>query len=330
MDRGKFFVWCAVSRHLAKNSLKHTRIRYDYLFRWLCSKKLNSGTTEEFILHLRDKGLRNVSINSYIRVINLIDIFERENGKDYNLLKKVNYFEKEKRTPCILTLNEIKRILTVVIKFINRGSFDCFENYNLALWVIASTGCRLEEGLNLKKCDIFLGNDRGYCIFKNTKTYNDRKTPLPPILIPRLKEHLATKKAEDLAFTTSLGHKIPAQIMESYWKKCCEKIGLTKRPRIHDLRASYIMEHYRNGTKFTDIQNLVGHVRADTTLGYMKFEEEALFEAAQNHGFFSTAITAQWLAKRVRGFVENIRIESTNIECLNLRKEIEILLAKYV
>src|SRR5690348_8727159 len=102
MDKDKFFVWCVVKRHLGANSLRHTRLRYDYLFKWLNGEPLNTDSVERLVLYLREKSLRNASINSYIRVLNLIDLFERENDRDLNLLKKVAYFPKQTRVPTIL------------------------------------------------------------------------------------------------------------------------------------------------------------------------------------------------------------------------------------
>jgi integrase len=276
----------------------------------------NSDNIAEYILSLRDKGLANVSINSHIRVIRLIDIYEREFHKDRNLLKKVGYFPKEKRIPIILSFDELMRILSVRVPYVKRfdqngGEID--RNRNLALWVITVTGCRLNECLSLRKCDIILG-DKGYIKIErklgfSTKNYSARTVPLPNSVINYLTLHLQDKKPENLAFTSATGKKLSATLMEDDWKRRLELAGITSNPHIHDLRATYITLLAKRKVPLRLISLLVGHKRADTTVGYMDFIYDDLWEAAKEHPMFAKSLTKEQKVTRLREWLEKIRIE---------------------
>lgn len=313
--------------------MRHTRIRYDVLDKFLNGRLLTSQTVEDFILHLREKNLANVSLNSYIRVIRLLDIFEKEvNGRDLKLMENISSFKKEKRTPVILTYQEISCILSVYIPFANRNGVDassCYENYNLALRLIAATGCRLNEALTIQKKDVHFG-EVPHVLYKNTKTYVDRRTPIPTELAERLYSHCQHKNPDDLVFTTSLGNQIPQQIMEEFWKKCKQKANIQSSPRIHDLRASYITQLYKSGASFAYIQLLVGHEQADTTLGYMKFNYDEVFEAAYVHPQFHKAITPQIVAKHLKAVFDKLVIANDNKECMKLKKKVYSTILSYI
>jgi integrase len=296
--------------------MKHTRIRYDLLFKWLGRRKLTQDSVGEYVQYLREKGLVNVSINTHIRVITLIDIYERDFNKDLHLLKKVSYFPKEKRIPVILSQNEIEKILFSRVTYTKRFGMEGSEidiNRNLALWVIAATGCRLDECLTLRKCDIVLGDD-GYIKIERkpgfeVKNKIGRKVPIPNSVIIKLQIHLEKKNPEELAFTSAAGNKISATSMEEDWHKRLRLAGITKAPRIHDLRASYIMAHLRSKTPLPEVSKLVGHKDIKTTMGYTDFNDEDLFEAAKNHPMFAKSLTPLQKIYRLRSWLEKIREE---------------------
>lgn len=301
MNKDKFFVWCMVKRHLGKMSIKHTRIRYDYLFRYLGRKRLNQNTAEQFILHLREKGLRNASINSYIRVINLIDIFERENNKDLNLLKKISYFPKQRKVPTFLSFEEIEAILATKLEFTKQilgKSPQIDEIYRLATFLIAGTGCRFSEMANLKKENLYLGISEGYVEFKDTKTMEDRKVPIPPILVGLLKDLVKNKSPKQLVFTSFTDHILTEQSFSPILRRRAEKACIEKHIYPHCFRNSYIREHRRAGTDILTLAKLVGHRDPKTTLGYDQFEYDDLLKGAENHPLFARSISTSKLLQK--------------------------------
>jgi site-specific recombinase XerD len=292
MNRNKFFAWCVVKRHLGQMSLKHTRIRYEVIFKWLGRKKLTANSAELFILYLREKNLRNASLNSYIRVINLIDIYERENNKDLNLLRKISYFPKQQKVPTILTVEEIEAIISVKRDY-SRSPYkslgvDLDRTYRNIIWFLASTGCRYSEMANLKKENLHLGIGNGHVIFKNTKTLEDRQVPLAPLLVEELKDFLKDKKPNQFVFTTSTGNKVAEQTFNPELRKRVELAGIVdKHVHAHCFRNSFLQEHKHNGTDVVTRGRLVGHRDPKTTIGYERFDFEEMIKGAENHPLFS-------------------------------------------
>jgi site-specific recombinase XerD len=295
MNKNAFLAWCVTKRNLKKSSMKHTRIRLSLFYKWLGQKKLSYDSVAAYALYLREKGLKNVSINSHLRVLRLIDIYMRDFHEDLNLFKKTSYMKKQKRIPVIFTQKEISAILEVELPYTKRFKQEGWEidlNRNLALWVVAATGCRINECLSLRKCDIAIGIEKSCIIIQGrgaefeVKNDLDHKVPLPQIVIIKLRKHLEKKKPTDLAFTTANAKKISLTSMEDDWKKRLAVAGITNGGHIHDLRASFIMEHLRQGTQLPGISKLVGHKDVKTTMGYMAFDEDDLWKDAKNHPYF--------------------------------------------
>lgn len=315
MHKDKFLVWCAVKRHLDKSSIYHTKIRYDLLFKWLGRKKLTADTAEEYILYLREKGLKNASINSHIRVINLIDIYERENGKDTNLLRKISYFPKESSTPTFLSVEEIEAIIRVkkdYSKYPYKGyGHDIDRTYRNAIWFMAGTGCRYDEMASTLVQNCFLGIGQGYVFFPKeiTKTNEDRTVPLPPLLAEELKDFIKNKKPGDLIFTTSTGRKIAEQCFNPELRKRVELAGINKHVTSHDFRHSYVQTHRRSGTDILTLSKLVGHKDPKTTLGYDKFDLEDLIKGAENHPLFSRYVSTDKIITRIKEAIDKFPIK---------------------
>lgn len=317
MHKEAFFSWCVSKRNLKKSSMKHTRIRFGLFYRWLAKRILTYDRVAEYKLYLVEKGLRNVSINTHLRVIRLIDIYERDFHKDLNLFKRVDYLPKEKRIPVILSINEIEAILAVVVPYTKRYKQEGAEidlNRNLVFWVVAATGCRINEVLSLRRCDIAIGLEDGSLLIQNRQDFtvkNDmsRKVPLPNNVIIKLKSFLERRKPTELAFQTANLNKISTTSMEDDWHRRLALAGITKAPHIHDLRASYIMEHLRRKTPLPEIAKLVGHKDIQTTVGYMAFNDEDLWEAAKNHPFFAKSLTPKMKLDRLRLWLTKIRSE---------------------
>lgn len=313
VDKTTFFTWCATKRKLAKSSMKHTRIRYDVLIRWLAEKPLSVETAQGFISYLIEAGKANATINSYIRVINLIDIYERDHTTDLNLMKDISYMDKIRRSPTIFTEHEVDRILSATVTYQNRAIKGSQLNliYHLVTYIIFSTGCRLEESLGLLVDDIIIGEE-SYVNIKNNKYRTiknklERQTPIPNY--PLLSEFLKGRNGGELAFTTSRGNKIPAQCMERDWALRLKSARILKKAHIHDVRNSYIMEHIRNNTQLLYISNLVGHKDPKTTLWYTAFNQKELQLAASNHHLYKAQLSPEKKLIKVREKLEKVRLE---------------------
>ena len=315
MDKDKFFSWCVTKRNLVSKSLHHTRIRYDYLFRWLNDEPLTAEKAEGFVLHLREKNLRNSSINSYIRVLNLIDIYERDNNQDLQLLKNISYMKKEQTTPTFLSIDEVESLIAVRIDlsknpYANSG-IDIDRVYRNAIWFLAGTGCRFDEMASTQVKNLQLGISSGYVKFPKeiVKTKQERIVPLPPLLVAELKDFCKGKKPNDYMLTTATGNKLIEQTFSPQLRKRAEIAGINKRVHAHMFRHSYIRELRRCGTDVQTVAKLVGHEDLNTTLYYDKFDYEELQKGAENHPLFSRSIPKEEKLERYIRKFQQLRIE---------------------
>jgi integrase len=315
MDKEKFLAWCVTKRNLVKNSIQQTRIRYDVLFRWLDGKPLTSDSSQAFILHLREKGRKNATLNSYIRVLNLIDMYEKNQNNNLDLLKNINYFPKEDSTPTFLSIAEIEAILAVK-KDYSRHPYkgykhDLDRTYRDVIWFLAGTGCRYDEMAQTKVSWLSLGIHEGFVTFPKeiTKTKKARMVPLPPLLVDELKEFNKEKKPTDLVFTTSTGRKITEQTFNPELKKRVALAGINKRVHAHAFRHSYIREHRRRKTDILTLATLVGHSDPKTTLGYDRFDTEDLIKGAENHPLFSKSVAPKRLIKKVKETISQLKLD---------------------
>lgn len=315
MDKDKFLAWCVTKRNLVSNSMKNTRIRYDVIFRWLAERPLTYESAQQLILFLREKGLKNSSLNSYIRVIYLIDVYEREHNKDLNLLKNINYFAKDETNPTFLSIQEIEAILAVKKDYSKNPwssyKHDLDRTYRDAIWFLAGSGCRFDEMAQAKMSWLQLGISEGLLTLPKeiTKTKKSRIVPLPPLLVDELKDFLQDKKPTDLVFTTSAGKKLTEQSFNPELRKRGELAGINKRLHAHAFRHSYIREHRRHGTDILTLATLVGHNDPKTTLGYDKFNTEDLIKGAENHPLFSKSISPQKIIKKVKEVIDQLKLD---------------------
>lgn len=313
IDKTAFMAWCTVKRHLSKGSLLHTEIRYDYLIRWLSGMDFSPKNSENFILHLKEKGLRNSSINGYIRILKLIDVFLRGQDIDVNLLKNIDYFPKERKVPTILSVEEIKLIISSPITYTTKAhgmnparNKYLNETLKLSVWFLAATGCRFNEMASLKVEDLEIGLEYNFAVFKDTKNRDEREVPIPPNLAYELKTYIKEKDPSDLVFLSSKGNKLVEQVFNAYLKAKVRNADINKHIHAHVFRYSYIMEHIKRGTGHLTISKLVGHRDPKTTLGYTRYERDDMIRGAENHPFFTESVKPQNLLEKIAEMLDKL------------------------
>lgn len=305
IDKVKFSTWLAVKKHLKDSSIFVTDTRLKYINNWIGKRKLSSDLAEEFVLYVRQKGRRNGTINSYIRIFSLIDEFYREQGIDLNLLKKIEYFPKQRKVPTILSIEEVQAIIDAPGAMILSDSFNLkrrdFINkmMRLSVWLLASTGCRFNEMASLKKENLHIGIDKNYVEIKDPKNSCDRQVPIPENLAQLLVAFTQGKKPNDLIFTSGLKHKLQEQTFNPLLRRKVERAGVNKHVHAHAFRHSFIMEHLRRGSDPLSIAKLCGHESVDSTLDYCKFEMSDLENTQKNHPLFSQVAKPEVLLEKI-------------------------------
>ncbi len=100
------------------------------------------------------------------------------------------------------------------------------------------------------------------------KTRKGRRTiSLGPALVRTLRPLVEGRPADALVFTALEGGVIHhGTFYPRVWKPALAKAGLTKRPRIHDLRHTYATWQLAAGRPITAVQRALGHESITTTV----------------------------------------------------------------
>jgi len=134
----------------------------------------------------------------------------------------------------------------------------------------ANTGLRRSELCGLK--DENLTRQTGtWCLRLRGKGEKERILPFRDDVNAAVEAWVRVRpKDSEWLFTTMQGERFSEH---SYWKmlkRYAGQVGIEDKVHPHALRAAYIAFLNERGTPVSEIQQLVGHSRGDTTLGYVR------------------------------------------------------------
>lgn len=168
-----------------------------------------------------------------------------------------------------------------------------------AYWlVVLALGLRRGEGLGLRwdgvdfdactvrleksvqrvrgEIDLNTGRRKGRLVEKHLKTTASKATmPVPQSVIEALKLHKEVQDAEreaakvwadpGLVFTSTVGSALEPRNVNRSWDEVCDRAGIGRRVRIHDLRHAAGSYLFAAGTDIKVIQKTLRHTRMATT-----------------------------------------------------------------
>jgi integrase/recombinase XerD len=165
--------------------------------------------------------------------------------------------------------------------------------YETLIGLLAVTGLRIGESLNLDRADIDL--TAGMLTVVNGKFGKSRQVPLHPTTIERLRfyagrrdELVPTPRATTF-FLSTAGTRLSDSRVESTFRSLVRAAGLQPRsarcrPRLHDLRHSFavntVLDWYRDGAdvqaRMPRLSTYLGHVDPSATYWYLSTAPELM------------------------------------------------------
>lgn len=147
----------------------------------------------------------------------------------------------------------------------------------LLVLFVSTTGCRINEAIGLRVADI--GRSSGLPVVTLTRKGGKRHTiPVDPAVHDLLVKHVTGREPDDFVFTRVArdGTTLPMSYSSAAFavKWIAKRAGLvdetTGKVRVspHVLRATLITVQLDKGAPIDDVQDLVGHIKTDTTRGY--------------------------------------------------------------
>jgi len=230
--------------------------------------------TEE---ELRQYFLHIVNVKKYSRNTTTIALcgikffFQHTLNREWTTLSFVRP-ARDKRLPTILSVEEARKILTLVR----------LPRYRVCLTTIYTCGLRLQEGTRLQVADIDSG--RMMLHVRHGKGGKDRYVPLPQGTLERLRECWKIhrnpvwlfpsegKDHIDLSKSTEPMHKSSAQ---KAFHATLKQSGIHKRASVHTLRHSWATALLEAGVNLRLIQEWLGHNSPTTTSVYTHLTAKA-------------------------------------------------------
>ncbi|MCB0374679.1 MAG: tyrosine-type recombinase/integrase [Sinomicrobium sp.] len=164
--------------------------------------------------------------------------------------------KKPQTLPVVLSKEEINRLIKVTSNL----------KHKTILLLIYSAGLRLGELLNLKIADI--DSKRLNIHIVQAKGKKDRYVVLSEKVLNLLREYFRKYKPVEYLIEGAKGGRYSDKSVQSIMKQSLKKASIRKKATVHSLRHSFATHLLDEGTDIRFIQELLGHVRLETTQIY--------------------------------------------------------------
>lgn len=183
--------------------------------------------------------------------------YEKSLGRTWNNTT-IPRCKNSKKLPVILSLEEVKRILSNIENLKHRT----------LLTTIYSGGLRISEGVNLRIGDI--DGSRMMIRVRQGKGAKDRYTLLGERTLQMLREYFKTYRPMHWLFPSEKGDwPLHVTSVQKAFKQALWKSGIKKEASVHTLRHSFATHLLESGTDLYYIQRLMGHTTPKTTAIYL-------------------------------------------------------------
>lgn len=217
-------------------------------------EELTSNDIRKYIIYLKDSGVRNVSIHTYMRTVKVFCTWLAEvQYTESNLFQKIKLPKPDPALQVPLSMEEVEEIDKILCK-----------RDKIIFHLMLDAGLRLSEVCNLKKQDIDLNH---YLIkVNNSKCNKSRIVPLAP----RLAELIRYYREKNETFL--LGNRYGEQLTEGAVKQLFQRIKRdsgVKRIHAHLLRHTFATSYMMGGGNLEKLRIMLGHSNYNITQNYL-------------------------------------------------------------
>jgi integrase/recombinase XerD len=243
-----------------KNVSPRTVEWYREAFKWLGKFPLTDDGLKEFVIAMRQAGLKPVSCNGRIRVANA---FLKWLGSPLKLPR----LKEEEKIPANFHEKDIARLLSW------KPTTATGRRLHTFVCTLLDTGVRADEALSLRVPDVDLDNLLLTVCGKGNK---QRRIPISRELRKILWRYLQTHDS-NLLFCTRDGTKLGRRDMLRDLKQLCRKVGFAPPERtIHALRHTFALNYIRRGGSQFHLMKILGHTSMEMTRKYVSLQTEDL------------------------------------------------------
>jgi integrase/recombinase XerD len=216
---------------------------------------------QAFVVHLRDRGVKPRSVNTYLQALNAFCRWLHEE-QHAAMLVHVSLLRTEKRVLVTLTASQIKALLGFKPR-----TFNQWRVYSVVATIL-DTGCRIDEVIKLSAADVDMENLLLTVYGKGNK---ERKIPFSFELRKVLFRYGQFKNRHgvdfDLLFPSRRGTKWVQRNSLRALYLLQARLGLPKLGW-HRLRHTFATEYLRAGGELVRLSKILGHTNITTTMKY--------------------------------------------------------------
>ena len=230
---------------------------------------LTKPLLQTFIVRLRERGVRPVSCNTWLKALNAFGAWLYEQGQ---LAQPVALASLRVEKRIIPTLDD--PALSRLLAFKPR-TFAEWRIYTLDCTIL-DTGCRIQELLSARVQDFDLDN---LLLTVNGKGNKERKVPfgfeLRKLLVRYEKVRDRVGCGQPLVFCTRRGGRVTQRNALRSHYILLGKVGLPKCG-FHRLRHTFATQYLRHGGDVVRLSKILGHTQVTTTMRYLHLLTEDL------------------------------------------------------
>jgi integrase/recombinase XerD len=242
---------------------------YNESLKWLRVQEPTDADLKDFVLRMREKGLKPSSCNNRIRAVNA---YLKWSGSAFKIPRLK---EPQKVLPTFCQA-DITRILTWKPK----TPFE--RRLQILLLLLADTGVRISEALNLRWSDVDWDS---VLLLIRGKGGKERRIPFSL----ELRRFLWKFRHEhQTVFCTRRGTQLGRRDVLRDTKRLCGKLGVKAPERtLHAFRHSFSVNYLRRGGSVFHLQKVLGHSSLDMTRRYANLQTEDLQKIHQQVSLLS-------------------------------------------
>jgi integrase/recombinase XerD len=230
---------------------------YQQSFAWLCTESPNDANLKDFVIRMREKGLKATACNNRIRAVNA---YLKWTGSPLRVPKM--------KEPQLVLPTFSQSQVTTLLRHKPNGFYQ--RRLHLLMLTLLDTGCRISEVLGLRANDIDLDN---LLLTVNGKGQKQRKVPFSF----ELRKHLCKGVPQGLVFGTRHGRALDRHVVARDVKLLCKRLGFAPPARtLHAFRHTFAINYLRKGGSVFHLQRVLGHSTLEMTRRYVNLMTEDL------------------------------------------------------
>lgn len=240
---------------------------------------INNTHIIRYLLNLQREGKSTATISRHLASIRCLFEYLLNNGKiksDPTL--NLRPPRKEKKSPLILTEDEIDRLLNIPDVSKEKGSRD-----KALLEVLYASGLRVSEikSLNIEDIDLKEGTIKLY------QDDSSRVVPMGKIALESLSNYLSNYRKDsskdEPVFINYTGERLTRQGLWKIIKGYAKELSIKKSITPQVLRNSFAVHLLRKGADIKTVQGILGHSDVASTQVYTFLAEDANLREVYNN-----------------------------------------------